>query len=127
VPVRVFVYGSLRKGFGNHGRFLGAARFVGEARTPAEYTMGSLGGFPGVCKGGLTPIAGEIYELTAEAQLEWLDRLEGHPRFYCRELIAIDGGARAWIYLLPDGHVRELPRVESGDWKQHQTERGMTR
>ena len=61
---RVFVYGTLLSGFGNHARLLaGRSKMIGEAQTYAEYTMVSLGGFPGVIEGGDTSIQGEVYEV----------------------------------------------------------------
>lgn len=77
----VFVYGSLKAGFGNH-RLLSSSEFVstGELDNAELY---SLGGFPAVIVGN-DSVSGEIYEVD-EATLKALDALEGHPRFYKRE------------------------------------------
>ena len=77
----VFVYGSLKKGFGNH-HLLEDAEYVGKAETvSSNYTMYNLGAFPGVKEGGTTCITGEVYKVTDD-ELVRLHRLEGHPTFY---------------------------------------------
>jgi gamma-glutamylcyclotransferase (GGCT)/AIG2-like uncharacterized protein YtfP len=81
--------------------------------------MHSLGGFPGVMRGGEQSIRGEVYAVDGPT-LANLDRLEGHPRFYQRSLIALDDGTRVSTYLLPnDPHYTARPVVESGDWRAH--------
>jgi len=77
----VFVYGSLKKGYGNH-HLLEDAEYVGNAETvSSNYTMYSLGAFPGVTEGGTTCITGEVYRVD-DNELASLHRLEGHPTFY---------------------------------------------
>lgn len=114
----VFVYGTLKEGYGNHRHHLQreGVNYKGEYITPAEWTMFSLGGFPGVMKGGNTPITGEVYEIDKEV-FRGLDRLEGFPRFYDRDLIKTPYGA-AWIYYLKDQHYRaSSPKIEDGVWR----------
>lgn len=111
----VLVYGSLKKGFGNHG-CLGDSPMLGTVITPPEYTMYSLGGFPGVVLGGDTAISGEVYEVT-DATLARLDRLEGVPTFYDRHLIDTPYG-QAIIYILQDTrYLNDTNKVEDGVWK----------
>jgi gamma-glutamylcyclotransferase (GGCT)/AIG2-like uncharacterized protein YtfP len=50
-------------------------------------------------------ISGELYEVTERGVTEFLDALEGHPSFYCREIrefVRKDTGEtiKAWIYIL---------------------------
>src|SRR4051812_27023287 len=73
----IFVYGSLMKGFGNH-TLLRDATFVKEGLTLPEYTLISLGSFPGVLPDGTTSIKGEVYEVNLKVR-DRLDQLEGHP------------------------------------------------
>lgn len=102
----VFVYGSLKMGFGNHGvlQYSGAEP-VAEGMTLHDgFSMESLGGFPGVYADGDMAIWGEVYEVTDEG-LAACDRLEGHPRFYQRhevEIVTDEGDiVTAWMYILP--------------------------
>lgn len=112
---RVFVYGTLRQGQGNH-RLLENQQFIGTSRTEAIYEMIHLGGFPGVLRTGPASIRGEIYEVDDDA-LARLDRLEGHPHFYTREEIDIPGTERVWIYFYNNRNPsRENIVIESGDW-----------
>ena len=112
---KVFVYGSLKKGFGNHPYHLGKAHFVSTAVTLPQYSLFSLGAYPGVCKGGITQVEGEVYEVDKQ-ELDSLDRLEGHPNYYKREVIETSEGD-AWIYLLPQDKYNDHPVIESGVWE----------
>lgn len=111
------VYGSLREGLGNH-RLLQDAEFVGADSLPAEYGMVSLGGFPGVFKGGTTNIVLELYLVDA-GELLRLDRLEGNGSFYTREEVTTQAGALPWVYLLPKERYEDNEAVPSGDWKMY--------
>jgi gamma-glutamylcyclotransferase (GGCT)/AIG2-like uncharacterized protein YtfP len=117
---RVFVYGSLMRGFGNH-RVIARGEYVGQATTEPRYRMYSLSAFPGVVSGGRQAIAGEVY-LVDETTLAALDRLEGHPNFYRRTVIKLADGTEASTYLLARDDVRGRPVVRSGSWHQHQKE-----
>ena len=117
---RVFVYGTLLAGEGNH-RLLANATLVGEARTEPAFTLHTLGAFPGLVKGGACSVAGEIYEVDAET-LARLDALEGHPRFYRRTRIALDDGAIVETYLLTPEQVEGRPVIRSGNWRERSTQ-----
>tara|TARA_R110000751_G_scaffold10671_6_gene38666 strand:+ start:2846 stop:3217 length:372 start_codon:yes stop_codon:yes gene_type:complete len=100
----LFVYGSLKKGFGNH-RVLENSQYVGVSETGYSYEMVDLGYFPGVIKNEVAPIFGEIY-LVDEDTMQALDRLEGNGSFYNRQLIWLGGIFTAWMYFLvtrPEG------------------------
>lgn len=81
--MKVFVYGTLKKGFGNH-RCLDGAVFLGEAVTSENYLMHDSG-FPALRPSdkGLG-VLGEVYEFEDMKILERLDRLEGHPHLFER-------------------------------------------
>lgn len=116
---RVFVYGSLLRGEPNH-RLLAAARFIGPAHTRPVFALHDLGAFPGVVSNGTTAIAGEIYEVDGPT-LERLDRLEGHPHLYRREvveLVADDGVELAYIYVYVASLKFTRP-IASGNWREH--------
>ena len=113
----VFVYGSLRKGFGNH-RLLENSKFLGYGKTKEKYSL-YADGIPYVVKEPLTQIKGEIYQVDDET-LHRLDQLEGHPEFYKRELIDViteDGKTiKAWIYFYP---YKKGNLIKSGDYKDY--------
>ncbi len=112
--IKVAVYGSLKKGYGNHEWCLSKATFLGEAETLPQYSLFSLGSYPGVIKGGKTAVSLELYDVTEE-ELHGLDLLEGHPSYYKREVIDTSEG-EAWIYLLPQEEYNEYEVIENGVW-----------
>lgn len=115
---KVFVYGSLKRGFGNHGLLQqDGADFVREAKTRPGFTMYSLGGFPGIIRTGEGVISGEVFSVN-ERVLRHLDRLEGHPSFYRREDIILEDGEEVMGYVLPVGssYMERCPVVEGGVW-----------
>lgn len=111
----VFVYGTLKRGFGNH-KFLEHSRFIGDARTcPALFMVD--GGVPFVMiEGGpLRQIAGEVYAVD-KPTLRRLDRLEGHPHMYRRETVevVVDGNRRnAFIYMMPRALLGDAAEIEN--------------
>lgn len=109
---RIFVYGSLKKGFGNH-RLLETARFLGETQVKGK--MYSLGGYPGAKMDEEGTIFGELYEVDDSTKSR-LDRLEGHPTFYKRIQVPCSLGVLVETYHYC-GRVDSKPLVESGVWK----------
>lgn len=117
---KVFVYGTLRKGFGNH-RLLTNSNFIGNAITKEKYTM-FASGIPYVNKHIPTHnVIGEIYEVNDE-QLNRLDALEGYNpddhnnSWYKREKIKLNLGdeeEEAYIYF---NDYKNETIVESGDY-----------
>lgn len=116
---RIAVYGSLLKGFGNH-RLIQDSKYIGDGLTKPEYTMVSLGGFPGVIKNGNNSIYFQVYELDDET-FKRVDRLEGHPAFYKRDIIETEYGD-VWMYFLDESYL-EHEKVESGNWLKYKNER----
>ena len=114
--MRIFVYGTLRRGQHANARMLSGATFVRSARTTPKYTMLDLGGFPGIRVGGSTAILGDIYEAD-EPTVAALDRYEGVPRLYVREWVYVLGGV-CEAYVLARPHP-EANVVASGDWVKH--------
>jgi gamma-glutamylaminecyclotransferase len=97
---RVFVYGTLKRGYNNH-YLLGRSRYMGKSATRSNYLMVS-GGFPVILP--LNPgqsVAGELYHVD-DATLARLDQLEGVPYMYTREVIdALERGkpVKAYVYV----------------------------
>lgn len=120
--MKIFVYGTLLRGESNH-RLLEHSTFVREARTGPGFQMHSLGGFPGATYVtlGFARVVGEVYDVDI-ATLARIDGLEGHPNFYERKLVTLDGGERAWIYLLPYKRVLRCDVIHSGSWRKHRAE-----
>lgn len=113
----IFVYGSLKKGFHNHFRFIESnhAIYLRKYLTEPKYTMLHLGEFPGVYQGGDTAISGELYNIPVDF-LSILDELEGCPYFYKRILIDTDEG-QAWMWVLNKINCySNYSKIESGEW-----------
>jgi gamma-glutamylcyclotransferase (GGCT)/AIG2-like uncharacterized protein YtfP len=118
--ILVAVYGSLRKGLGNH-YYLENAKYLGNFNTEPIYNLHSLGSYPGLKENGNTSVVMEVYEVTP-IEAHSIDRLEGYTpgsnsnTFYDKKDINTPWGV-ASVYL----YVSELPKstiVESGDWKE---------
>jgi gamma-glutamylcyclotransferase (GGCT)/AIG2-like uncharacterized protein YtfP len=109
----VFVYGTLKRGHGNH-HWLAGASFEGEARLPGV-VLHDLGPFPMAVAGEGT-VTGEVYCVDA-AGLARLDRLEGYPRLYDRRPLALADGRSAWVYLGRPHQVRHVGAVADGCWR----------
>lgn len=111
--MNVFVYGSLKAGFGNN-YLLETSRFVGKD-TFKGGTMHSLGAFPAVVPGEGV-IHGEIYRVSSKT-LARLDRLEGHPNFYERRFIKLESGKNAVMYFFKGRQLGEV--IPNGDWQRN--------
>ena len=98
---KVFVYGSLKKGFFNNEHYLHDATFKGEFQTRPQWGLISLGAFPAMVMGSLS-VKGEVYEVN-ETTLAGLDRLEGTANgFYKRIRIRVNNGDsdfNVWAYM----------------------------
>ncbi len=100
---KVFVYGTLKRGYGNH-RLLEGSLFLGEALTKGEFTLYD-GGFPYLKENGFSQIKGELYQVDDET-FERLDHLEGYPSHYNRveTTVTLDKGGYEelhfpWVYV----------------------------
>lgn len=112
--MRLFVYGTLRRGEPGHA-LLGAARLLGEAVTEPAFTLVDMGEYPAIVEGGDTAVVGELYEVE-DALLVELDRYEDVPELYLR-VERVIGGEPASIYVLRPQHGRDQPVIASGDWR----------
>jgi gamma-glutamylaminecyclotransferase len=117
--MKIAVYGTLRRGFGNYGYLLKNQVFLGQETVKLPYKMLSLGGFPGLVPSEESnDIVIEVFNIDEETS-RGVDSLEGYPRFYDREEINTSHG-KAWIYFLanPESYSsREV--VADGDWKNY--------
>lgn len=122
---RVFVYGSLKRGRGNHVVMEEArGKFLGYTILEGEYIMYDLGYYPGVVPApgqGRRAILGEVYEVDEDG-LFALDCLEGHPSYYKREKIETPY-KKAWCYFLPESyHDEGYEPVTGGIWQPNDEE-----
>ena len=114
----IAVYGSLRAVMGND-HLLTNSKYLGDFQTKPEFSLYSLGGYPGLKKRGNTSVTMEVYEVD-EKTAERVDRLEGYTpgknnTFY--DKISIDtpyGESDVYIYV---SDISEERLVESGDWR----------
>ena len=118
---KVFVYGSLLSGMGNH-RLLAESSFVGISHSPTGFGLIDLGYFPGAIRANDDKrIIGEVYEVD-DVTLQRLDRLEGYNAnrpesgLYNRIEIMTKFGS-AFMYIYNHGTIRTTNDVTDGDWK----------
>ncbi len=129
---KIFVYGTLRKGCGNHfvmeeaeGRYIGKGVVSG-------YEMYTNGAYPMVIRGSGT-VVGELYEVS---DLVTLDELEGYPKLYIKEtvLVELESGEKVKALIYTQSHNAESVRknrirIPEGDWvewlRKHRKESGI--
>ncbi len=117
-PDLCFVYGTLRRGCGNHHVMQRAGgEFVGQAALSDRYPL-VVDGLPYLLpiKGKGHHVVGELYRIPRVSGWRVLDRLEGHPNFYRREAVGCSMGDEelvTWIYFLNRGygHLTHLQPV----------------
>tara|TARA_R110002012_G_scaffold77863_4_gene198588 strand:- start:4655 stop:5119 length:465 start_codon:yes stop_codon:yes gene_type:complete len=114
----VFVYGTLKKGFNNHHLLqIDDSIFKGHCTTGDKYHMFVEHSIPFVIRAtdedqqDAVKIEGELYEVNADT-LQDLDELEGHPRFYRRQLVSVlvkeskvKKAKLAWMYIYPNMRI----------------------
>jgi gamma-glutamylaminecyclotransferase len=101
----IFVYGTLKRGCGNH-RCLSGQAYLGDARTARGYALYELAGYPGMVarEGNATGVTGEVWTVDDKC-LANLDELEGTAEgLYRREAVPLlapfaDQRVEAYIYL----------------------------
>jgi len=118
VPVpcqKVFVYGSLKRGFSNHGCLRGQ-QFLGPARTERRYRMYDYGGFPAVVETGPETglaIEGELWEVDADClvTLDWLEEVEDGLYRRAEARLAEPAAATGVLIYLYNRPIADLPDV----------------
>jgi len=122
---RVFVYGTLKKGFSNHGRIFGGY----DIKITPAWTYGKLydlGWYPAMTIGN-EKVYGQLIEFENPEILRRVDYLEGykgknHPdNYYERCMVDVFvGGAvvKAWVYFLSLEQVKRYDgnRLTTGIW-----------
>lgn len=115
----IAVYGSLLRGKWNHPIFLKDAKFVGSGKTVEKFPL-IRSGLPylGYHAGLGMNVSIEVYEVSEQTFAD-LDRLEGHPVFYCRREIDcnVDGNiVKAWCWFGPDKLDLLIKYKERRNW-----------
>lgn len=95
------VYGTLRKGQGNH-RFMSNSKFIGYGVLKGwEFCVGRLT----IKNTGNGFVIVEVYDVP-ESDVPAIDRLEGYPYIYNREEVDVIipgvGVVKAWVYYIPN-------------------------
>jgi len=108
----VWVYGTLRRGEGNHG-LLADCAYLGQWWSPPCFYLLDLGEYPGVIS-GQQAVLGEIY-VVDEPTLSQLDRLEEVPVEYDHGRLRTPWGEA--LYYHYRGPTRGLAAIASGDWR----------
>jgi gamma-glutamylcyclotransferase (GGCT)/AIG2-like uncharacterized protein YtfP len=111
----VAVYGSLKRGFYNH-RLLEASTFMATGLVDG-FEMFSLGSYPMVIPGN-GKISVEVFEVDFPT-FGQLDRLEGFPSFYGRQVVTVETPhcpIETWMYVGMPQQVKRCKRIRSGVW-----------
>ena len=97
----IAVYGTLKKGYSNYWHYLSSSNYIGKGKTLNKYPL-LIKGLPylidEVDKGHNVEV--DVFGVS-DARLKELDRLEGHPNWYCRRQIPIKVNNRTitcWVY-----------------------------
>lgn len=131
--IRVFVYGTLKKGHPLHEHVLEKGRnveFVRRDYIEEPLMMCSMGAFPALVYddyGGPNEtyrVFGEVYTVDDET-LASMDFAEGHPKFYKRRKVRTkQGDMNCWVYVLTDPACDYADEyIEEGVWKPHEGEK----
>lgn len=109
----VFVYGTLKNGYGNHHCMKRASgEFLGESSVQDLKIYNYCSHFPAVAEGEGGRVYGEVYRVKDMAPL---DTLEGYPRLYTRKIFQTSYGP-AWVYLMPAKRLQNTSEIKSGKW-----------
>ena len=110
----VFVYGTLKQGYGNH-RILSSSKLIGPGKTTEGQYIMLDGGYPMVLKGGQFNVKGELYEIDSPVTLRNLDWLEGVPNLYTRETVHVrlDNGdvVESYMYIGTGKYKGTSPQI----------------
>ena len=108
MALKIVVYGSLRKGMGNH-RIIEHATLLSTEIVSLPFEMIDMGSYPGLIRSKeVNDIVVEVYEVDMPTY-QRVEMLEGFPSFYSREPIETTVGAGD-IYFLDNDRGREYPR-----------------
>lgn len=121
--MKLFVYGTLRRGFPNN--YLLGESFVEEAELPG-YDLFVSSYAPAIKQGGGT-VKGEVYDVSDPELWRVLDSLEGVDRgVYKKVLLGALSEDKVYECIIYEGGTvfdfESFTKVESGDYKQYKQE-----
>ena len=116
--MRIFVYGTLKKG-NSAEHLLDEGLFIGEAVTHPRYHIYDVG-FPGMVVGGETGgVHGEVYDVD-EKCIVGLDEYEGEGFLFGREEIELEDGSAAMAYIFLHPIEEKDTHIQNGIWKEEE-------
>ena len=113
----VFVYGTLKREYRNH-HLLKDAKFIGVGTTYKRFRLFDVG-FPlAIPSEDGYRVKGEVYKVKDAQMMSSLDKLEGYPYFYKRQVIKVEvdgvGDIEAWIYYVTSPQGKEIKPNKDG-------------
>ena len=121
---KIFVYGTLRKGFSRHRYLSLEAKWIGMGTVKG--LLYDLGSYPGVLLSDEGKVKGEVYAINESTSiLQKLDRIEGfnalqpERSLFLRTQVEVtmeDRSVEAWIYILPSKPERAT-LIPTGDYR----------
>jgi gamma-glutamylcyclotransferase (GGCT)/AIG2-like uncharacterized protein YtfP len=114
---RLFVYGTLMRGFALHHLLERGAEFLGRGVVSAR--LHDLGAYPAAISDPDGEVAGEVYHITDPALWPALDSAEG-PQYHRGEVAVrmVVGGAQVAFIYWYRGPLRGNP-IPGGDYRAH--------
>ncbi len=113
--VNLFVYGTLRRGFGLSD-YMAGSEYIGEAVTLPRYRL-TAAGIPFLHDGGSTAVRGEVYRVPVGPVLYRIRRIE---RAYDERVVLLDGGpdvdGPVYAYFMEHSARAGTEDIPSGDF-----------
>ena len=117
-----FVYGTLMQYSGRMNAFSPKAQYLNDILIEG-YRLYSLGGFPGLTRGGPGDyVKGELWRVP-NSDIPKLDRYESEGYLYLRQQINDDDGDEPIYAYIYNHDTSSHTRIESGDWLAYQAKR----
>lgn len=116
--MKLFVYGSLKRGFRHHRELEGAA-FLRHGVTTSGFSLRVQGEYPALVREGTGVVHGEVFDVS-DALIARLDAFEDAPRAYQRIEIVLADGTRAHTYAMSADALGGAPVVPGGRWREGQ-------
>lgn len=114
-PCRLFVYGTLMAGEGEHA-LLGDAELIGAAVTEPVFQLVDLGVYAALIPDGKVAVHGELYAASLATRRE-IDVKRQVPILFQRTTLRLADGSEAEAYVMAPDPVRGKRRLAHGDWR----------